>query len=86
MEAAPIAAFKDVVRRRAGSLKPYQMAASDFDVAFITPVLNYAAQSQSNQTFSNWSEYVADIPPVLFVRVTPKMVESFWARRRAAPR
>ena len=80
MEPAPVAAFKDAVRRRAGSLKPYQMAASDFDVAFITPVLNYAAQSQSNQTFSNWSEYVADIPPVLFVRVTPKMVESLWAK------
>jgi hypothetical protein len=43
-------------------------------------VLNYAAQSQSNQTFSNWSDYVADIPPVLFVRVTPKMVESLWAK------
>jgi S1-C subfamily serine protease len=77
---APIAAFKDAVTRRAGSLKPYQMAASDFDVTFITPVLNYAAQSQSNQTFSNWSEYVADIPPVLFVRVTPKMTESLWAK------
>jgi S1-C subfamily serine protease len=77
---APIAAFKDVVTRRAGSLKPYQMAAADFDVSFITPVLNYAAQSQSNQTFSNWSEYAADVPPVLFVRVTPKMAESVWAK------
>jgi hypothetical protein len=56
------------------------MAASEFDVAFITPVLNYAAQSQPNQMFSNWSEYVADIPPVLFVRVTPKRVESLWAK------
>jgi hypothetical protein len=28
--------------------------------------------------FSNWSEYVEDFPPVLLVRVTPKMVESFW--------
>ena len=80
VEPAPIAAFKDAVRRRAGSLKPYQMAASDFDVGFITPVLNYAAQSQPNDTFRNWSEYVADIPPVLFVRVTPKMVESLWAK------
>ena len=79
-EPAPIAAFKDAVKRRAGSLKPYQMAASEFDVAFITPVLNFAAQSQPNQNFSNWSDYVADIPPVLFVRVTPKMVESFWAK------
>lgn len=79
-EPAPIAAFTDAVKRRAGSLRPYQMAASDFDVAFITPVLNFAAQSQPNQTFSNWSDYVADIPPVLFVRVTPKMTESFWAK------
>ena len=79
-EPAPIAAFKDAVKRRAGSLKPYQVAASEFDVAFITPVLNFAAQSQPNQTFSIWSDYVADIPPVLFVRVTPKMAESFWAK------
>jgi S1-C subfamily serine protease len=79
-EPAPVAAFTDAVKRRAGSLKPYQMAAADFDVAFITPVLNFAAQSQPNQTFSNWSDYVADIPAVLFVRVTPKMAESFWAK------
>jgi hypothetical protein len=79
-EPAPIAAFQEAIKRRAGSLKPYQIASSDFDVAFITPVLAYAAQSQPSQTFSNWSEYVADIPPVLFVRVTPKMAESFWAK------
>ena len=79
-EPAPIATFKDAVKRRAGSLKPYQLAASEFDVAFITPVLNFAAQAQSNQNFSNWSEYVADIPPVLLVRVTPKMAESLWAK------
>jgi S1-C subfamily serine protease len=28
--------------------------------------------------FSNWSGYVADFPPVLLVRVTPKLVENFW--------
>jgi len=28
--------------------------------------------------FANWSEYVGDYPPVLLVRVTPKMVENFW--------
>ena len=79
-EPAPVAAFKDAVKRRAGSLNPYQMAASEFDVGFITPVLNFAAQSQPNQNFSNWSDYVGDIPPVLFIRVTPKMVESLWAK------
>ena len=77
---APVATFADAVKRRAGNLKPYQIAASDFDVAFITPIVNYAAQSQPNQTFSNWSDYVADIPPVLLVRVTPKMAEGFWAK------
>ena len=56
------------------------MSTSEFDVAFITPVLNLAAQSQPNQDFSNWSDYVADIPPVLLIRVTPKMAEPFWAK------
>ena len=28
--------------------------------------------------FSNWSEYVEDFPPVLLIRVTPKLVERFW--------
>jgi S1-C subfamily serine protease len=79
-EPAPIATFTDAVKRRAGSLKPYHVAASEFDVTFITPILNFAAQSQPNQNFGNWSDYVADIPPVLFVRVTPKMTEGFWAK------
>lgn len=30
--------------------------------------------------FSNWSEYVADFPPVLLIRVTPKLVESLWVK------
>jgi Trypsin-like peptidase domain len=79
-EPANVDAFKDAVKRRAGSLLPYQMAASEFDVAFITPIINFAAQSQPNQNFSNWSDYVADIPAVLFVRVTPKATESFLAK------
>jgi S1-C subfamily serine protease len=28
--------------------------------------------------FGNWSEYVADLPPVLMIRVRPKLVERFW--------
>ena len=98
----PVEALKDAAQRRAGSLSPYQMSSSDFDVAFITPVLIYGAQYQSEQAsrrergrgtrrsdaepiivgpsmdFSNWSEYVADLPPVLLVRATPKLVEGFW--------
>ena len=98
----PMNALKDAAQRRAGDLSPYQMSSSDFDVAFITPVLTYGAQNQSQQArarersrgartpnaepgvvrplldFSNWSEYVAEFPPVLMVRVTPKLVEGFW--------
>jgi S1-C subfamily serine protease len=98
----PVEALKDAVQRRAGSLSPYQMSSSDFDVAFITPVLTFGAQDQLEQArarerrsgagtrdveqtfmrllinFGNWSEYVADFPPVLLVRVTPKLAESFW--------
>ena len=77
---AAVDALKDAVKRRAGNLRPYAMSTSEFDVAFITPVLNLAGQSQPNQDFSNWSDYVADIPPVLLIRVTPKMAEPFWAK------
>jgi S1-C subfamily serine protease len=98
----PLNALKEAVQGRAGSLSPYQMSSSDFDVAFITPVLVYGAQSRSEEAnererrsavrsaaeaqafvpplmdFINWSEYVADLPAVLLVRVTPKLVEGFW--------
>ena len=30
--------------------------------------------------FANWSEYVETVPPVLLVRVTPKLVEGFWVK------
>lgn len=80
LEPAPVATFKEAIKKRAGSLKPYQIAATEFDVAFIPPLLTYAAQSQADQNFGNWSEYAADVPPVLFIRVTPKQVESLWAK------
>jgi S1-C subfamily serine protease len=98
----PVDALDAAAKRRAGSLSPYRMSSSTFDVAFITPLLTYGAQQQSEQPrprtsskdtrqpdaeqtlvrplmdFANWSEYVGDFPPVLLVRVTPKLVESFW--------
>lgn len=99
--AFPVDSLKEVVERRAGSLNPYKISSSDFDVAFITPVLTYGAQYKAEQArerergkgartpdagqglpalmdFGNWSNYVEDLPPVLLVRVTPKMVEGFW--------
>jgi hypothetical protein len=30
--------------------------------------------------FANWSDYVFDSPPVLLVRVTPRLVEGFWTK------
>ena len=30
--------------------------------------------------FGSWTEYFRNVPPVLVVRVTPKLVESFWMR------
>ena len=81
----PIAAsaLAAAVKNRAGSLSPYPMSTTDFDVAFITPVHIYGAKDQVRRPvmdFSNWSEYMADYPRVLLVRVTPKMVEGLWAK------
>ena len=57
------------------------MSSVDFDIAFFTPVqLRGGPKSSPLMEFSNWSEYVEDTPPVLLVRVTPKMVESFWTK------
>src|SRR5206468_3387910 len=98
VEPQAIAADLRLPTGRAGSLSPYQMSSSDFDISLITPVLTYSAQYQLEQAggrerrtgtraqdadqpvvrplidFSNWSEYVADFPSVLLVRVTPKLV------------
>ena len=100
----PVETLDDAVTRRAGSLNPYQIALSDFDIAFLTPVLSYAAQQRLKQwnqptpersggrggatmaagrppmDFGNWSRYVATMPPALMIRVTPKLVEGFWAK------
>jgi hypothetical protein len=100
----PADALKAAADRRAGSLSPYQISSSDFDIAFITPVLTFGVQYHAEQArrrerdkqartpaaepevaraltdFGNWSEYVADFPPVLLVRVTPRLVEGFWTK------
>jgi hypothetical protein len=97
----PVDVLKEAASHRAGSLNPYQITSSAFDVSFITPVMIYGKQYQSELLkkrsqregsrivdvegprqrtleFGNWSEYVSALPPVLLVRVTPKLVESFW--------
>jgi len=57
------------------------MHATDFDIALITPIHLYAAQNrQAQMDFKNWSDYVSELPPVLLVRVTPKLAEGFWTK------
>lgn len=98
----PIGALTDAASQRAGGLGPHKMSSSDFEIAFITPVLTYAAEHQGSSAmdrargqgpgkpdaaptdvrrlldFGHWSEYMSDSPPVLAIRVTPKLVEGFW--------
>jgi S1-C subfamily serine protease len=45
----PEEAFKDAAQHRAGSLNPYPMASSSFDVAFITPVMIFGSTYQADQ-------------------------------------
>jgi S1-C subfamily serine protease len=98
------AALDDAAKRRVSDAIPYQMASSDFDISFITPVLVRAAERRWQQEagrvragtarspdpaqervrlltdFGHWSEYFEEFPPVLLVRVTPKLVEGFWTK------
>ncbi len=82
----------------ASNIAPYTLSASDFDVAFITPVVLRNAQrlsasgrttSQSLQMqgnpvdltdFGEWTDYFADLPAVLVVRVTPRFEEGWWTK------
>jgi hypothetical protein len=95
---APIdeTALKNAAERRIGSLNPYQVSSSNFEVWFFTPVLTYGAihrlgsggryaatdpkqlVAASLSDFGNWSEYAAEDPPVVLIRVRPKLEESFW--------
>jgi S1-C subfamily serine protease len=82
----PAAALEAESKRRAGNLGSYRLSSTDFDVAFLTPILVHAAEKGTPQLsgplmdFANWSEYVAETLPVVMIRVTPKLVEGFWAK------
>src|SRR5262245_15623546 len=78
-----VSALSEAVKNRAGSLSPYPMSTTDFDVTFITPVHIYGTRDQVARPvmdFGNWSEYLAEYPRALLVRVTPKMAEGLWAK------
>jgi hypothetical protein len=97
--AFPIEAVKASTPGASAAAPPPVLSSSDFDVAFITPPMVYAARQKADWTggasgrspeaaarlgrltdFHGWSDYFADVPPVLIVRVTPKMAEGFWKR------
>src|SRR5258705_1966423 len=78
-----VSALSEAVKNRAGSLSPYPMSTTNFDLAFMTPVHIYGARDQVPRPvmdFGSWSEYLADYPRAVVVRVTPKMVEGLWAK------
>ncbi|MEQ1728217.1 MAG: serine protease [Vicinamibacterales bacterium] len=92
------AAALDAAPVGSGNVEPYRLSASDFDVAFITPMVLRNAQrlaasgrttSQSLQMqgnpvdltdFGEWTDYFADLPAVLVVRVTPRFEEGWWTK------
>jgi len=61
-------------------VEPYRLTTAGFDATLLTPPMVDAARSSADWDFFNWSAYVAQAPPVLLVRATPKMSEGFWAR------
>lgn len=87
VRALPLDALKALAERRFGNLRPAQLSSAEFDIALMTPLNMYAARGRPAQMFApesrdfaNWSEYVATLPSVLLVRVSPKFEENFWTK------
>jgi len=72
--------------RATSTKRPHRLSSSDFDITFITPGQVRerdswpAADPRMPTGFANWSEYVETTPPVLLIRVTPKLTEGFWTK------
>ena len=74
----PADALKNAAAHRVGSLAPYQLSTSTFDLAFITPVMTYGAQYQAEQMSRRRpgkDGRTIEINPVL---VTPVMDFGNW--------
>jgi trypsin-like peptidase len=76
----PLEAFKAAAMRRAGSLSPYQVSSASFDIAFITPIMTYGTQYQSEQmsrrTRRGKDSRTIEIDPVM---VKPVMDFGNWS-------
>src|SRR5256885_1452513 len=83
LQTFPAGALDAAVQRRIGNLNPYRISSSDFDIAFFTPVLTHNVvhgRQTMTPSFGDWSDYFSSDPPVLVVRVTPKMTERFLTK------
>jgi S1-C subfamily serine protease len=75
----PVNTLKEVVQRRVGSLSPYQMSSSDFDVNFITPVMTYGAEYETEQARERERRRGAPTPGGDPTFVRPLMDFSNWS-------
>ena len=66
--------------KKTSRLQPPLIAASDFDIALVTPPMITGDQStwSPRSFFGYWAAYVTHAPQVLFVRVSPQFEESKW--------
>ena len=71
--------LRESAKRRTGSLSAYKATTAGFEIALLTPAIAFAGL-QDSMDFGQWSSYVADHPSVLFVRGSPKQVESLWVK------
>ncbi|MEY4093248.1 MAG: hypothetical protein RLZZ53_447 [Acidobacteriota bacterium] len=59
---------------------PVSLTAADFDLTLLTPwhLQSGSTGATAKTDFANWNDYLADAPPLLVIRVTPKFEESVW--------
>jgi S1-C subfamily serine protease len=76
-KAFPLDALKSVVQRRVGSLNPYQISSTEFDINFITPVMTYGVEYQAELASRREREKGAKLaePPM----VSPFMDFANWS-------
>ncbi len=61
-KAMPLDALKSAARRRVGSLNPYQISSTEFDINFITPVMTYGVEYQAELAGKRERQKGAKIP------------------------
>jgi hypothetical protein len=76
-KAFPLEALKSAAQRRVGSLNPYQVSSTEFDLNFITPVMTYGVEYQAELAGKRERQKGAKIPePAL---VSPLMDFLNWS-------